>query len=194
MRRNDLWISISDLLSSVVLVVLLVFLLTTPLPQETQKLEMMNKINAALQEYQERGQIKVHLETGTFEFTSVNFNSGSAQLPGTSLAAIKDFSEQLKIYMSENPKMELLIEGHTALEPVSPVITKDDYFGNNIQLSTLRAANFRSALLDNIGQEYAQRVSIAGYGETRLKNTEKPSSEENRRIEVRIILDGQYKN
>ena len=65
MRRNDLWISISDLLSSVVLVVLLVFLLTTPLPQETQKLEMMNKINAALQEYQERGQIKVHLETGT---------------------------------------------------------------------------------------------------------------------------------
>ena len=124
----------------------------------------------------------------------MNFNSGSAQLPGTSLAAIKDFSEQLKIYMSENPKMELLIEGHTALEPVSPVITKDDYFGNNIQLSTLRAANFRSALLDNIGQEYAQRVSIAGYGETRLKNTEKPSSEENRRIEVRIILDGQYKN
>ena len=194
MRRNDLWISISDLLSSVVLVVLLVFLLTISLPQETQKLEMMNKINAALQEYQERGQIKVHLETGTFEFTSVNFNSGSAQLPGTSLAAIKDFSEQLKIYMSENPKMELLIEGHTALEPVSPVITKDDYFGNNIQLSTLRAANFRSALLDNIGQEYAQRVSIAGYGETRLKNTEKPSSEENRRIEVRIILDGQYKN
>lgn len=194
MRRNNPWISISDLLSSVVLILLLMFVLAAVLPQytqEAQKREMMSRIGAALAEYQERGQVQVHLETGMLEFTSVTFPSGSAELSGAALAAVKDFSEQLKIYMSENPKMEVLIEGHTDPAAISKVINKGGYFENNVQLSTLRAANVRSALLNNIGQEYAQRIGVAGYGETRLKNTENPLSEENRRIEIRILWNGQ---
>ena len=194
MRRNNPWISISDLLSSVVLILLLMFVLAAVLPQysqEAQKREMMSKIGAALQEYQERGQVQVHLDTGMLEFTSVTFSSGSAELSGAALAAIKDFSAQLKNYMLENPKMEVLIEGHTDPAAVSKVINKGGYFENNVQLSTLRAANVRSALLSNIGQEYAQRIGVAGYGETRLKNTDNPLSAENRRIEIRILWNGQ---
>ena len=194
MRRNNPWISISDLLSSVVLILLLMFVLAAVLPQysqEAQKREMMSKIGAALQEYQERGQVQVHLDTGMLEFTSVTFSSGSAELSGAALAAIKDFSAQLKNYMLENPKMEVLIEGHTDPAAVSKVINKGGYFENNVQLSTLRAANVRSALLSNIGLEYAQRIGVAGYGETRLKNTDNPLSAENRRIEIRILWNGQ---
>ena len=194
MRRNNPWISISDLLSSVVLILLLMFVLAAVLPQysqEAQKREMMSKIGEALQEYQERGQVQVHLDTGMLEFTSVTFPSGSAELSEEALAAVKDFSEQLKIYMLENPKMTVLIEGHTDPAAVSKVINKGGYFENNVQLSTLRAANVRSALLKNIGQEYAQRIGVAGYGETRLKNTDNPLSAENRRIEIRILWNGQ---
>ena len=194
MRRNNPWISISDLLSSVVLILLLMFVLAAVLPQysqEAQKREMMSKIGAALQEYQKRGQVQVHLDTGMLEFTSVTFPSGSAELSEEALAAVKDFSEQLKIYMLENPKMTVLIEGHTDPAAVSKVINKGGYFENNVQLSTLRAANVRSALLKNIGQEYAQRIGVAGYGETRLKNTDNPLSAENRRIEIRILWNGQ---
>ena len=194
MKRNNPWISISDLLSSVVLILLLMFVLAAVLPQytqEAQKREMMSKIGAALQEYQERGQVQVHLETGMLEFTSVTFPSGSAELSGAALAAVKDFSAQLKIYMLENPKMEVLIEGHTDPAAITKVINKGGYFENNVQLSTLRAANVRTALLSNIGQEYAQRIGVAGYGETRLKNTDNPFSEENRRIEIRILWNGQ---
>lgn len=194
MRRNNPWISISDLLSSVVLILLLMFILASVLPQytqEAQKREMMSRIEAALKEYEERGQVQIHLETGILEFTSVTFPSGSAELTPLAANAVKDFSSQLKIYMTENPKMEVLVEGHTDPAIVSAVRNKGGYFENNVQLSTLRAANVRSALLQNIGQEFAQRIGVAGYGETRLKNTENPLSEENRRIEIRILWNGQ---
>lgn len=197
MKRNNPWISISDLLSSVVLILLLMFVLAAILPQytqEAQKKEMMNRISTALQEYQERGQVKVNLDSGILEFTSVTFSSGSAELSVEALAAVKDFSTQLKEYMVENPKMEVLIEGHTDPSPVEQVRNKGGYFENNVQLSTLRAANVRTALLNNIGQEYAQRIGVAGYGETRLKNKENPLSEENRRIEIRILWNGQDEN
>ena len=197
MKRNNPWISISDLLSSVVLILLLMFVLAAILPQYTQeaeKREMMNRISAALQEYQDNGQVRVHLETGILEFTSVTFPSGSAEVTLEALKAIKDFSEQLKAYMVENPKMEVLIEGHTDPAPVSSVRNKGGYFDNNVQLSTLRAANVRDALLNNIGKEYAERIGVAGYGETRLKNKENPLAEENRRIEIRILWKGQEDN
>ncbi len=197
MKRNNPWISISDLLSSVVLILLLMFVLAAILPQYTQeaeKREMMNRISAALQEYQDKGQVRVNLETGILEFTSVTFPSGSAEVTLEALKAIRDFSEQLKAYMVENPKMEVLIEGHTDPAPVSSVRNKGGYFDNNVQLSTLRAANVRDALLNNIGKEYAERIGVAGYGETRLKNKENPLAEENRRIEIRILWKGQEDN
>ena len=193
MRKNNPWISISDLLSSVVLILLLMFILAAVLPQysqDAQKREMMNRIEEALKAYQESGQVQIHLETGILEFTSVTFPSGSAELSAGATAAIKDFSSQLKSYMTENPRMEVLVEGHTDPEVVSSVRNQGGYFENNVQLSTLRAANVRAALLSNIGQKYANRIGVAGYGETRLKNTENPLSPENRRIEIRILWNG----
>ena len=194
MKKNNPWISISDLLSSVVLILLLMFVLAAILPQytqEAQRREMMNSFEDALREYAEKGQVQIHVETGMLEFTSVTFPSASAEVTPAALAAINDFSSHLKVYMEENPKMEVLVEGHTDPSPVSQVRNQGGYFANNIQLSTLRAANVREALLKNIGKEYANRIGAAGYGETRLKNTENPLSEENRRIEIRILWNGQ---
>ena len=194
MKKNNPWISISDLLSSVVLILLLMFILASVLPQytqEAQRREMMGNFEEALKEYAERGQVQIHVDTGMLEFTSVTFASASAELTPAAVAALKDFSSHLKIYMDENPKMEVLVEGHTDPSPVAQVLKKGGYFENNIQLSTLRAANVREALLKNIGKEYANRIGAAGYGETRLKNISNPLSEENRRIEIRILWNGQ---
>ena len=194
MRKNNPWVSISDLLSSVVLILLLMFILASVLPQytqEAQRREMMDSFEEALLEYTRSGQVKIHVETGMLEFTSVTFASASAELTPNAVAALKDFSKHLKIYMQENPKMEVLVEGHTDPSAVTKVLNKGGYFENNIQLSTLRAANVREALLKNIGKEYANRIGAAGYGETRLKNIDNPLSEENRRIEIRILWNGQ---
>lgn len=155
---------------------------------------MMTQIEQALKNYEESGQLRIHIDTGMLEFTSVTFSSGSAELTPATISVVKDFASQLKSYMAENPKMEVLIEGHTDPAPVSQLRNKGGYFANNVQLSTLRAANVREALLNDIGKEYANRIGVAGYGETRLKNTENPFAEENRRIEIRILWNGQAAN
>lgn len=138
MRKNNPWVSISDLLSSVVLILLLMFVLAAVLPQytqEAQRREMMGSFESALQEYIKRGQVQIHVDTGMLEFTSVTFASASAELTPAAADAIKDFSAHLKAYMDENPKMEVLVEGHTAPSPVENVRNKGGYFSNNIQLS-----------------------------------------------------------
>ncbi|WP_106627622.1 OmpA/MotB family protein [Selenomonas massiliensis] len=192
-KRNP-WISITDLFSSVVLVVLLLFVMAAIVPkftQEAQRREMMEKIESALTVYEEQGQVKVHSETGMLEFTSVTFDSGSAELTPETKLLVKDLSANLTGYMAENPMMELLIEGHTDPAMIHTVVNRGGYFADNIQLSTLRAANVRRELLASMGTEYANRIGVAGYGDTRLKNIEQPLSAENRRIEIRILWKGQ---
>jgi chemotaxis protein MotB len=125
------------------------------------------------------------------EFTSVTFESGSALLAPATKSAVRDLAAKLKRYMDENNRMEILIEGHTDPAAIKQVINRGGYFSDNIQLSTLRAANVRAELLTHLGTEYAKRIGVAGYGETRLRNTQYPLSPENRRIEIRILWNGQ---
>ena len=193
MKKRNPWVSISDLLSSVVLVLLLLFVMASIIPKynkEAQREQMMSQIDQALQEYKDSGQLLINTSTGVLEFTSVTFSSGSAVLNPETINIIQQLSERLKSYMDDNKTMEILIEGHTDPAVVSEVRNEGGYFENNIQLSTLRAANVRDTLLQYMGNEYSNRIGVAGYGETRLKNTVNPLSPENRRIELRILWNG----
>lgn len=195
MRKGNPWISISDLLSSVVLVLLLLFIMASIIPkynQENQRRMMMTQIDQTLKEYQDSGQVRVNTDTGILEFTAVTFDSGSAILNPVTVNILQQLAAKLKDYMDQNTMMELLIEGHTDPSPVtvSRLIDRGGYFTSNIQLSTLRAANVRETLLKFMGKEYAGRIGAAGYGETRLKNVENPMAPENRRIELRIVWNG----
>lgn len=193
-KQRNPWISIADLLSSVVLVLLLMFVLSAVAPRYTQEAlrhSMMEQIEAALVDYKEKGQVNVDQDKGVLEFTAVTFASGSAELDQGTAPLIKDLAGRLKHYMQEHTRMEVLIEGHTDPSSVKGVVNEGGYYENNIQLSTLRAANVRGALLNQMGNEYANRIGVAGYGETRLKNTREPMSAENRRIEIRLLWNGQ---
>lgn len=192
-KRNP-WISIADLLSSVVLVVLLLFVMAALAPKysiEMQRLKMMSQFNTDLNDYALKGQLKVYVDKSILEFTSVTFDQGSAKLNDNTNALVEDIAVKLKQYMAEHPSMEILIEGHTDPMPVTALRNVGGYYENNIQLSSLRAANVRSALLNYLGKgDYSKRIGVAGYGETRLKDTVNVYSAENRRIELRILWDG----
>lgn len=193
-RKRNPWISIADLLSSVVLVLLLMFVLAAVAPkytQEAQRRSMMEQIDEALLDYKERGLLIVNQEKGVLEFTAVTFASGSAALGQDTAPLINDIAVRLRQYMREHPRMAVLIEGHTDPASVTGIVNVGGYYENNIQLSALRAANVREALLRQMGKEYANRIGVAGYGETRLKNTQNPMSAENRRIEIRFLWSGQ---
>lgn len=193
MKQRSPWISISDLLSGVVLILLLLFVMATMMPsysEEAKKHQMMEQIEAALKYYEDKGQIKIHIDTGILEFTSVTFASGSALLTNDAMKAVSELSKELKNYMDANESMEILIEGHTDPAAIRQVMNKGGYFSDNIGLSTLRAANVRAAILKDLGSGYSARIGVAGYGETRLKNTKNPLAPENRRIEIRILWNG----
>lgn len=197
MKRRNPWISISDLLSSVVLILLLMFTLAAIAPkysQDAQREKVMNQISSALMSYEQKGQLKVNQSEGILEFTSVTFPLGSAELDANTDQLVKDIADKLIEYMEEYPRMEVLIEGHTDPSVVSNVVNYGGYYENNIQLSTLRAANVRASLLNYMGNEYARRIGVAGYGDTRLKNTVNPLSAENRRIEIRMLWNGNDDN
>lgn len=189
-QQSNPWISISDLLSSVVLILLLLFIMASIVPKfsmDSQRLEMMNQINLALKEYEKEGLVKVHRESGVLEFTSVTFDQGSAQLNSNTEHLVEEMSKKLQVYLKEKPNLEILIEGHTDPSAVHNVVNIGGYYDSNIQLSALRAINVRNTLLRHVGVEYSGRIGVAGYGETRLKNKDNPMASENRRVEIRLL-------
>lgn len=189
-QQSNPWISISDLLSSVVLILLLLFIMASIVPKfsmDSQRLEMMNQINLALKEYEKEGLVKVHRESGILEFTSVTFEQGSAQLNSNTEHLVEEMSKKLQVYLKEKPNLEILIEGHTDPSAVHNVVNIGGYYDSNIQLSALRAINVRNTLLRHMGEEYSGRIGVAGYGETRLKNKDNPMASENRRVEIRLL-------
>lgn len=189
-QQSNPWISISDLLSSVVLILLLLFIMASIVPKfsmDSQRLEMMNQINLALKEYEKEGLVKVHRESGVLEFTSVTFDQGSAQLNSNTEHLVEEMSKKLQVYLKEKPNLEILIEGHTDPSAVHNVVNIGGYYDSNIQLSALRAINVRNTLLRHVGAEYSGRIGVSGYGETRLKNKDNPMASENRRVEIRLL-------
>lgn len=194
MGKRNPWISIADLLSSVVLVVLLLFVMAAIAPKYSEEMarnRIMSRFNDDLAGYESTGQLRIYVDKSILEFTSVTFDQGSAKLSQNTNALVKDLAKNLKKTMEEHPKMEVLIEGHTDPMPVAKVSNVGGYYENNIQLSSLRAANVREELLKAMGSGFAKRIGVAGYGETRLKNTKDKFSAENRRIEIRILWKGQ---
>ena len=161
--------------------------------QEDLRLEMMEQISETLIEYQQNNQILVNTDTGVLEFTDATFSSGSAVVNPATAGIVQKLAGTLKIYMDNNPAMEILIEGHTDPAVVGSVRNAGGYFANNIQLSALRAANVRETLLSVLGKDYSSRIGVAGYGDTRLKDPAKPLSPENRRVELRILWNGNDK-
>lgn len=184
------WIPIADLLSSVVLVLILLFIMAVIVPrftQEAHKKEAILQLQNALHDYEINGLVKVHMESGMLEFTDITFDKGSALVNDKSIPAIKEVASVLVANMDKNPQMQILIEGHTDPTAVTATVNKGGYFENNIQLSALRASNVRGYLLQSMGAGYVSRIGIAGYGETRLKNNIDKMASENRRVEIRML-------
>jgi chemotaxis protein MotB len=86
----------------------------------------------------------------------------------------------------------LLIEGHTDSEPVSSARR----FRDNLELSGMRAAEVLRMLLqcepglhELKNERSMELLSVSGYGETRLVDEDEPLSEQNRRIDLRFLME-----
>ncbi|AUW13387.1 OmpA/MotB family protein [Yersinia enterocolitica] len=203
------WVSISDLMSGVMAVVML--LLVMSVLQKTwsdikHKQEMEQGINAQRARVGEMlGSIKTMLDGTANEglvALDVNsqkitlrdgvFNRGSACIASQASQALATIETQVVRFLTEFRSGQVYIEGYTDNLPVTRPVTNFESFctvyDDNFTLSAARAREARKFIVGDLAQAFARRVIVAGYGDSQPIPGVAPEDARQRRIEVRFVL------
>ena len=203
------WVSISDLTSGVMAVVML--LLVMSVLQKTwsdikHKQEMEQGINAQRARVGEMlGSIKTTLDGTANEglvALDVNsqkitlrdgvFNRGSACIASQASQALATIETQVVRFLTEFRSGQVYIEGYTDNLPVTRPVTNFESFctvyDDNFTLSAARAREARKFIVGDLAQAFARRVIVAGYGDSQPIPGVAPEDARQRRIEVRFVL------
>ena len=113
------------------------------------------------------------LEAIEDNFNAAEFQQGKADLSRDAEFVLHDLAK----LMTQYPELRLRIDGHTSAEGDATV---------NQKLSEARAQAAVTFLVENEGID-ATRLEAAGFGSSKLKNTDDPMASENRRTEFEII-------
>ena len=106
-------------------------------------------------------------------FNAAKFKQGKSELSVEAQFILHDLAKVL----AQNPDLKLRVEGHTSAEGDAMV---------NQKLSEARAQAAITFLIEHEGID-ASRLEAVGFGSSKLKDTENPISEVNRRTEFKII-------
>lgn len=203
------WVSISDLMSGVMAVVML--LLVMSVLQKTwsdikHKQEMEQGINAQRARVGEMlGSIKTTLDGTANEglvALDVNsqkitlrdgvFNRGSACIASQASQALATIETQVVRFLTEFRSGQVYIEGYTDNLPVTRPVTNFESFctvyDDNFTLSAARAREARKFIVGDLATAFARRVIVAGYGDSQPIPGVAPEDARQRRIEVRFVL------
>ena len=203
------WVSISDLMSGVMAVVML--LLVMSVLQKTwsdikHKQEMEQGINAQRARVGEMlGSIKTTLDGTANEglvALDVNsqkitlrdgvFNRGSACIASQASQALATIETQVVRFLTEFRSGQVYIEGYTDNLPVTRPVTNFESFctvyDDNFTLSAARAREARKFIVGDLAPGFARRVIVAGYGDSQPIPGVAPEDARQRRIEVRFVL------
>jgi len=203
------WVSISDLMSGVMAVVML--LLVMSVLQKTwsdikHKQEMEQGINAQRARVGEMlGNIKTTLDGTANEglvALDVNsqkitlrdgvFNRGSACIASQASQALATIETQVVRFLTEFRSGQVYIEGYTDNLPVTRPVTNFESFctvyDDNFTLSAARAREARKFIVGDLAPAFARRVIVAGYGDSQPIPGFAPEDARQRRIEVRFVL------
>ena len=113
----------------------------------------------------------------SIDLNSINFETGSWEIPQDQAAKLQVIADGLNQAISRNPREVFLIEGHT------------DAVGNetdNLSLSDRRAESAANLLTQQFGVP-SENLTSQGYGEQYLKEQTSGPSRINRRVTVRRI-------
>ena len=110
----------------------------------------------------------------------VLFASGAAKIDSRAFPMMERISSVLR-----KVPMQIRVEGHTDSDPI-----RTERFPSNWELSTARAVNMLKHLA-NAGKISAERLSAAGYGESKplFPNDTKANKAKNRRVEIVLIME-----
>jgi chemotaxis protein MotB len=204
------WIAISDLMAGVMAVVMLLLVVSAlqkgvselRFKEELGRLnstknESIAKVTSALQarlnEKNGSDLIVLDIPARRLILRDGVFERGSACLTSEARAAVANVQGLLANFLRDNPGARILVEGYTDNAPVKSPVT--DYqrfctvYDDNFTLSAARAREARRALVGALDTAAAQRIVVAGYGDSRPLPGVNPADARNRRVEVQLVIE-----
>ena len=203
------WVSISDLMSGVMAVVMLLLVMSVlqktwsdiKHKQEmeqginTQRArvgEMLGSIKNTLDGTANEGLVALDVNSQKITLRDGVFNRGSACVASQASQALATIETQVVRFLSEFTSGQVYIEGYTDNLPVTRPVTNFEVFctvyDDNFTLSAARAREARKFIVGDLAPAFARRVIVAGYGDSQPIPGVAPEDARQRRIEVRFVL------
>lgn len=211
-KKPSEWVSISDLMSGVLAVVMLLLVISVLQKtyaeikhkqeleggQQGRQQQMTTTLNAIEQEFQDQGianLIDFNISQGKITLKDGVFARGSACITPEAAKAFTDIQDKIGNFLQSENYASIFVEGHTDNIPVSqPVLDYQKFctvYDDNYTLSAARAREARKLLIGNLDTNVAKRVVVAGYGDSQPIEGIEPSSPANRRVVVRFGIEKQ---
>ena len=199
-EKPNPFVSISDLMagvSAVIMLMLVVMVVRTMVLSTQAELNRNKGIAYAIEEIRDNliGYENVVVTDSGFTLKDAAFERGSACLNEKMDSILSQkIAPILSKKMKEYPNIRVYIEGHTDSLPVRNISTdlkaKCALFDDNYSLSAGRAREARKAILNAVDndKEIGQRIAVVGYASDRLKIKKNPEAAENRRVEIRLVV------
>lgn len=209
-KKPSEWVSISDLMSGVLAVVMLLLVISVLQKtyaeikhkqeleggQQGRQQQMTTTLNAIEQEFQHQGianLIDFNISQGKITLKDSVFARGSACITPEAARAFADIQDKIGNFLQSEKYASIFVEGHTDNIPVSqPVLDYQKFctvYDDNYTLSAARAREARKLLIGNLDADVAKRVVVAGYGDSQPIEGIDPSSPANRRVVVRFGIE-----
>lgn len=203
------WVSISDLMSGVMAVVMLLLVMSVlqktwsdiKHKQEmeqginTQRArvgEMLGSIKNTLDGTANEGLVALDVNSQKITLRDGVFNRGSACIASQASQALATIETQVVRFLSEFTSGQVYIEGYTDNLPVTRPVTNFEVFctvyDDNFTLSAARVREARKFIVGDLAPVFARRVIVAGYGDSQPIPGVAPEDARQRRIEVRFVL------
>ncbi|EOW6742688.1 flagellar motor protein MotB [Cronobacter dublinensis] len=203
------WVSISDLMSGVMAVVMLLLVMSVLQKtwsdikhkqemeqginaQRARVGEMLRSIKTTLDGTENEGLVALDVNSQKITLRDGVFNRGSACIASQASQALTTIETQVIRFLTEFRSGQVYIEGYTDNLPVTRPVTNFEVFctvyDDNFTLSAARAREARKFIVGDLAPVFARRVIVAGYGDSQPIPGVAPEDARQRRIEVRFVL------
>lgn len=203
------WVSIADLMSGVMAVVMLMLVVsvlqktyadikhqeelsggTATRRQELRR--MLSELQDSFSRQGADGLASFNLEEGRITLRDGVFGRGSACITHEARAALASVEAKVKAFLVEVEGSQIFVEGHTDNLPVARPVTDFERFctvyDDNYTLSAARAREARRLIAGAVDAETSRRIVVAGYGDSHPLSGVAPGDARNRRVDVRFEL------
>lgn len=209
-KKPSEWVSISDLMSGVMAVVMLLLVISVlqntyaemkhkqeleggQIAQKQKITAMLSEVKQSMSVQEADNLIDFNMEQGKITLKDNVFGRGSACITPQAQLAFVRIQDKIATLLQESPQTQIFVEGHTDNLPVGSPVTNYQQFctvyDDNFTLSAARAREARKLLIGKLNETTAKRVIVAGYGDSQPLANIDPSDAQNRRVEVRFVAN-----